>query len=303
MVGASHFHYLVSFLWDGGKDYFGKCMQAQDLRFFLDSGAFTAWSRGAEIDLDEYCEFIRHNIEYLDVYANLDFIPGVKGRAATPAEREEAAARSWDNYLYMRDAGLSPLPVYHYGEDPKWLEKMLAYGCDYIALGGSVGISRQLRQLWFDRVFSNYLTDANGYPLVKVHGFGMTSIPHIFRYPWYSVDSTSWLQVTMNGAVYLPATGPLGEFVFDQVPDTIHVSSGVPGKDDTKRVPLITTQGDGIMELLRRWLAECGVTFEQCSEDYYYRALANIIFFKKVAELKVDRPFSNKTIVQGRFFE
>jgi len=301
LVAAGHLLYLISFVWDGNNNYFEKTMEAKDLRFFLDSGAFTAWSSGKPIDLDEYCEFIRHNIEYLDVYAALDCIPGSKDRPASAKEREEAAALSWKNYLYMRDQGLNPLPVYHYGEDPKWLEQMLDYGCDYIALGALVGIPSQLRRHWLDRVFTR-LTDETGRPIVKTHGFGMTAIPLIFRYPWYSVDSTSWLKATMSGGVYLPATDGDGKFVFDRTPYVVPVSSGVPGKDETTRVPLITTQGDGIMGLLQRWLGECGVTFEQCSADYYYRAIANVTYFKRVSLEKADRPFSDRIVTQGRFF-
>ena len=33
--------------------------------FFLDSGAFAAWTKGAVIDIDEYCAFIKANIEHL----------------------------------------------------------------------------------------------------------------------------------------------------------------------------------------------------------------------------------------------
>lgn len=276
-------------------------MDPKQLRFFLDSGAFSAWSTGKPIDLDEYCEFIRHNIEYLDVYAALDCIPGSKDRPASAKERDEAARISWENYLYMKNQGLDPLPVYHYGEDQKWLEQMLDFGCQYIALGALVGVPSQLRRHWLDRVFTR-LTDDAGKPVVKVHGFGMTAIPLIFRYPWYSVDSTSWLKSTMSGNVYLPLTDKDDRFLFDRTPYTISVSTGVPGKDEGARVPLITTQGETIMAKLERWLNECGVTFQQCSSDYYYRAIVNITFFKRVALEKADRPFSDRIVTQGRFF-
>lgn len=276
-------------------------MEAKDLRFFLDSGAFSAWSSGKPIDLDEYCEFIRHNIEHLDVYAALDCIPGGIDRPATAQEREDAAILSWKNYIYMKEQGLDPLPVYHYGEDPKWLEQMLEYGCEYIALGALVGIPSTMRRHWLDRVFTR-LTDADGRPIVKLHGFGMTAIPLIFRYPWYSVDSTAWLRNAASGSVYLPQTDDSGAFIFDRTPHVVPVSSGIAGKGTGVRVPLITTKGDTVMELLERWLKECGVTFKQCSSDYYYRALVNVVFFKRVGQEKADRPFSNKVVTQGRFF-
>lgn len=276
-------------------------MDPRELRFFLDSGAYTAWSTGKEIDLDEYCEFIRANIEHLDVYASLDCIPGSKDRPATPQERNAAAQTSWDNYCYMKDSGLDPLPVYHYGEDPKWLEQMLRYGCDYIGIGGLVGIPSKLRRHWLDRVFTR-LTDDAGNPIIKTHGFGMTAIPLIFRYPWYSVDSTSWIKATAAGTVYLPRTDSAGNFRFDTTPHVVPVSSGIPGASDIKSVPLITTKGAGVMKLLHRWLAECGTDFEHASSDYYYRALCNVAFFKRISEQKTLRPFSNRLVTQRGFF-
>ena len=33
-----------------------------DFVFFLDSGAYSAWTRGTAIDIDEYCAFIKANM-------------------------------------------------------------------------------------------------------------------------------------------------------------------------------------------------------------------------------------------------
>ncbi len=41
---------------------------------FLDSGAFTAWTKRVEIDIQKYIEFIKQNQDVLTVYANLDVI-------------------------------------------------------------------------------------------------------------------------------------------------------------------------------------------------------------------------------------
>ena len=41
---------------------------------FLDSGAFSAWTRGMEIDIQKYIEFIKQNQDIITVYANLDVI-------------------------------------------------------------------------------------------------------------------------------------------------------------------------------------------------------------------------------------
>lgn len=47
-------------------------------KFFLDSGAFSAFTLGKHIDLYEYIKFCQANKEYLEVYANLDDIESYK---------------------------------------------------------------------------------------------------------------------------------------------------------------------------------------------------------------------------------
>lgn len=260
-------------------------------KFFLDSGAYSAWSQGTEIDLEEYCAFIRANIDLIEVYACLDAIPGAPGRAATIQERQDAAERTWQNYLFMKNEGLDPLPVYHYGEDMRFLERMLDYGCEYIGIGGLVGIPGPSRQLWLDRVFTR-LTDDKGQPLVKTHGFGMTAVPLVFRYPWYSIDSTTWIKITAAGGIYLPAMVD-GEFVFDQIPTTVAVSNKNPKQ--TQGGKHANSMGPSMRKILDRWLEVCGKTYAEVEESYYHRATCNVMFFKKLSELKANRPFEHRT--------
>lgn len=302
MVKAGHPFYLISFAGKASssraKSYFDNTPEADFLRFFLDSGAFSAWAQGKAIDLDEYCAFVHHHIEHIDVYANLDVIPGLPGQPADSQTRQEAATQSWTNYLYMKADGLDPLPVFHYGESFDWLTKMLDYGCEYIGLGGMVGINKDQRRDWLDRVFMR-ITNADGRPVVKTHGFGMTAMPLIFRYPWYSVDSTSWLKVTANGGVYLPKLNEAGEFLFDRTPAIIPVSKMNPGaKRDGKHA---NSQGQALLAVLDRWLADCGVTLAQVESHYSFRAIVNITFFKHVSKARLDSGFSNQTIIRGRF--
>lgn len=266
--------------------------------FFLDSGAYSAWSRGTQIDPDEYIAFIKANIEVIEVYPCLDCIPGAPGRSATQKEREDAAEKTWENYLYMKSEGLDPLPVFHYGEDFRFLTRMLDNKCEYIGIGGLVGIPSEKRRAWLDRLFTR-ITDDKGMPIVKTHGFGMTAVPLIFRYPWYSVDSSSWLKVTSTGAIYLPAMVD-DEFVFDQIPATVAVSTRSPRQASGGKAA--NTMTPSMRKILDRWLAICGKTYDEVCSDYYHRAVCNVIYFRKVSETKAVRPFVRERITNAPFW-
>jgi hypothetical protein len=268
----------------------------KDFRFFLDSGAYSAWTRGVKLDLDEYCEFIRANLDLIDVYASLDVIPGAPGRVATQAERDAAAEESWANYVRMRSLGFDPIPVYHYGEHQRFLERMLAEKTPYIGIGGLVGVSGVSRRLWLDPVFDK-ITDDFGSPLVKTHGFGMTSIPLIFRYPWHSIDSTSWIRTTANGSVYLPALRG-GQFVFDAVPQIVIVSSDNLNKSTEKRH--YKFMSPAMRAITDRWLEFCSKTYDDVSSHYSHRAACNAMFFKLVGEAKTTDQFLHKKSLRAR---
>jgi len=138
---------------------------------FLDSGAFSAANSGAEIDIDDYCAFIKEvGAPY---YASLD----VFGDG-------EATMRN-HNYMVEKH-GLSPIPTFHMGSPLVDLEPVLA-ASNYIALGGLVfssGIMEHCDEVW------QYILQHK--PNCKVHGFGLTNIELMDRYPWYSVDSSSF---------------------------------------------------------------------------------------------------------------
>lgn len=176
---------------------------------FLDSGAFSAWSKQIEIDIYDYIKFIKDNIKLLTTYAVLDAI----------GDPEETL----QNQKIMEEEGLSPLPCFHYGEDIGYLEHYLQ-NYDYIALGGMVPISTRDLQVWLERVFEQYVCDETGMPKVKIHGFGMTSHKLMVRYPWYSLDSTSWVLTGRFGGVYVPKKKN-GEYNYVNDPWKVDVSS------------------------------------------------------------------------------
>lgn len=192
-------------------------IQREKVDLFLDSGAFSAWTQGTEININEYIAFVQKHQDIIEVYANLDVIGDPKA--------------TWKNQKIMEAAGLTPLPTFHYGEDIKWLERYLRSGYDYIALGGMVPISTSALRYWLDNLFQNYLCTPSGIPKVKVHGFGLTSLPLMLRYPWYSMDSTSWKIVGRLGGILVPRNQDR-QWVYNKNPWKVSVSTRSPGKKE-----------------------------------------------------------------------
>lgn len=231
-------------------------MKKNKVDLFLDSGAFSAWSQGGEIDIQEYIAFIKKHEQDLEVYANLDVIGDAEG--------------TWKNQKIMEDAGLNPLPVYHYGAPEKWLTRYLKAGYDYIALGGMVPITTGQLQQWLDRIFSDYLTDESGMPVIRVHGFGLTSLRLMLRYPWYSVDSTSWVMTGRMGSIYVPRFKN-GQWVYDEESWKVAVSNRSPGTSEAGKHFLTLTQKQ--RELVLEYMSSKGYEygeseFRQEAQDY-----------------------------------
>jgi hypothetical protein len=162
-------------------------------KLFLDSGAFSAWSMGVTVDLEKYCRFIHEYSDCFYVASVLDVIGSAEG--------------TYENQKKMERLGTRPIPCFHYGEDPAYCEYYVN-NYEYMALGGfGVAANRGAIMQWLDEVWEKYLTDGAGRPRIKVHGFAITAVPLMVRYPWWSVDSSSWVQISSVGNILHPDHG------------------------------------------------------------------------------------------------
>jgi hypothetical protein len=156
-------------------------------RVMIDSGAFTAWSTGRPIALEEYAEWIlRFKAKWEDRLASLHFI-------SLDVIGDQRA--SWKNQAILEDHyGLDTIPVLHHDATRADLDR--AFGSyDFICVGGGVPLMKQKAKLqaWFDRVFHRALQvrEERGY-MPRVHLLGVTRRPLLERYPIFSSDSSSW---------------------------------------------------------------------------------------------------------------
>lgn len=239
----------------------------------LDSGAFSVWNKGGSIDILDYCNIVLTRLKYFDIAANLDVIPGKKGMPAnqiTKEMTEHAAADGWKNLLHLQRFMIENnkpqyanriMPIYHQGEDIKWLKMMVDNGFEYIGISPSNDYQTAQRMFWLDTVF-NYLRSLFSMPMT--HGYAVTSEVLMETYPWMSVDSSSWVQAGGLGQVYTP---------FGNV--------CVTDREDMMGKPGAMNGRNWSFEMKNRiisYFKEIGFTLDELMNDYKNRWKANAIY-------------------------
>ena len=242
-----------------------------NLPISLDSGAFTAWSKGIHIDLDEYINFYFENQDMIDKVVGLDVIPGRPGYKDIPMEeREAAAAKGYENYLYMIKRGMpkdKTVVVFHQGDHFHWLERMRDEKIPYIGLSPANDRSTPEKMSWLDECMY-YVTDSKGLPLMKWHGFAVTSVPIVRRYPWFSVDSATWLMFAAYGNILLPPQkGGVPDWHSDR-PLVVGVSSSLTSSARSTEGEHISTFTGPEREYVERYLASIGLFIGESTFDY-----------------------------------
>lgn len=261
----------------------------------LDSGAFSLWRKGGEIPVAEYIDFLLKNRELIDHIVNLDKIPGRFGKKPSPSEVEESARKGWENYCEIIKEGFpSVLPVYHQGERIYWLEKMINEGCSYIGISPANDRNTDEKMVWLDNVF-DFLCGSSGYPQIRTHGFGVTALPILYRYPWGSVDSATWLLVGGFGAILIPSRKlPNGLYDYEQPPLVVTVSSRVrteSNSTDQDHLRFYDRMGTASKKYVCDFLESEGFSIDKARDDYITRQWVNCRFFKKVSQNHEIKPF------------
>jgi len=285
---------LESFWYDS---YVRRSFSEKGFKIFLDSGAYSWYTfhieQGKAIDekaeheyMDRYATFINTYADRIHAYVNLDVIFDPE--------------RSWVNLNYLEKQGLTPIPVYHLGEDIWWFERMVDE-YDYIGIGGAVssGYGFTLQRKKIDELFTIiYNRNREG---IKVHGFGKTGWKDISRYPWYSVDSTTWIMVAANGSILAPRWNP-NEQRFDgrSSPVVITLSGLSKVKDSNVLGHFQFKLSDDEIKKVFEYFEFAGLVLEDMEKNYWERWRANVIYFKLVSEelrreqtkkyLKSDKP-------------
>jgi hypothetical protein len=283
----------------------------------MDSGAFSVWNTGAEIDLNAYIKFCKDYKDCIDTVIALDVIPGKKGEPRPGKEGIEiAATKGWDNYLRMIKGGIPAdeiVPVFHQFDDFKWLKLFVERKVPYIGLGWlKQGVNRAQQQAWLDTCM-DYVTDSDGRAKVKLHGFGITSMAMILRYPWHSVDSTTALKQAFFGSVFIPQRKN-GKWFFLRTPRSVNVSSK-SGARFIKNQHILTLPKK-TQEVCLKWFADAGIPFGKSKyskealdykptvgEEQVYEKHSDHVIIEHITELGVLNCYSFRTQLNCYFFE
>lgn len=168
----------------------------------IDSGAFSAWNRGLKIDINHYVEFIEkikkiatiHDIYFI----NLDVIPHVKGTKPTKEQIVAACEKGIENYHYIKSKGHSTIHTFHQFEDLKYLD-LIATECNdfnYIGISPANDQSIESRNQWLSSVYNKIKNST------RTHVLGLTAKDSLEKFPCYSADSSSWINVGRFGELF-----------------------------------------------------------------------------------------------------
>lgn len=255
-------------------------------KLLIDSGAHSAHTKGISLDLEEYIGFVNENIDKFTLYVQVDKIPGVYHMPKTAKDWLEAPQLSWENYLYMRERSKDPnklVPVFHQGEDLKWLENMLNYTFSdgshipYIGLSPRGDVSLKAKYDFSASCFSVIQRSSN--PNVKTHAFGATSLEMLEQLPYTSADSTTWVLVSAFGQVWMPncITGDV---------NGVGIKLGV--SEENKKHQTATwsywEQSADVKKKLDDYFESIGTNIEELSKSHSARALASAKYVQNWAE-------------------
>jgi len=252
------------------------------MKTFVDSGAFSAHTKGKVVDVEDYINYVNERTEFVTIFAQLDKIPGDFGKPKTTQQLMEAPILSWQNYLYMRDRVAEPdklLPIFHQGEDFSYLEKMLETTFNgrhipYIGLSPANDMATIRKEAYLKKCFE--IIKASSNPTVKTHAFGMTSLKLLEKYPLYSADSTSWIMTAANGSI-MTKWGVM-EISNNQKVHKKHIFHKTQQEQDIVRAELL----------------KFGIDYDEAMVDYKVRMICNIKFLQNWADNYVYKPIVDK---------
>lgn len=214
--------------------------------------------------VEKYVDYVKKEKRKWDWYVNFDYV--------------QHAPTCWAMQKGLEKLGIRPVPVYHAGDPLSWFERYCKDGYKLVGIGIVGKKGYDTRRYFYDKIFN--IAEKHG---VLLHGFAMTALTLMYMYPWYSVDSATWLKVAIYGSlIYVDEhRHVIGE---------LHVTERNPGgKTKYNALP------KHLQKQIRVQIEENGFNFKAIQNDYAERSLYNaFVICNKVQKLKKDIASSRK---------
>lgn len=254
---------------------------AKNSKIFIDSSAYSAWTKKKQIDIDEYIEYLNSISDDVTLYAALDVIPGEIDRSPTPEEVRDSSEKSWENFLYMRKRVKHPLKLlytYHVGEPIEYLIKCITYKDEfgdipYMALGGLVGKTTDQVLPFLTECFDTIKKYGSN---IKTHAFGFTRMNLLEQFPISSCDSTSYVMNSGMGNI--------------RIGNSTILMSNQKLNDPSNYVNLPIA----VQESIRKKVEEKGYTIEELQSHYTRRSEFNILNYMELIAKYTLKPVIQK---------
>lgn len=226
---------------------------------------------------DGFVQYVKDNEKHFTFYVTIDAIFNPK--------------ITWEVLKYLESCGISPMPVLHYGEEA-WA-KRYADNYERVGMGGLGQIVTMKRFVTFaDKLFKIFC-DSKGRPRTKVHGFAISAIPILYRYPWASVDATTSLALARYGSLIVPqATFASGKvsFRYDRTPALIPIS---PRRSHAPRHHQRNRLGGVKQKVLEEFLKTYDTDFDTVRDDYLLRDFLNVKTMERYVK-EVEKKWAEK---------
>ena len=200
--------------------------------------------------IERYVKYCKEQGKNWDFYANFDYARD--GQLVYNVQKK------------LEKEGIRPAPVYHALYSLSWLERYCKEGYKII---GVSGIARQQKSFRETQATCEKMHNLAARYGVKLHGFAVTAASLMFGYPWYSVDSTTWIRAAAMGMIIHPD-------LFTKTLVNIHVSTEPASHD-----PSYNKMQKHQRRQLERIVEDNGFDFKLVRESAVERRLYNATVF------------------------
>lgn len=253
----------------------------------LDSGAFTAWSKGDKVSakrlVTTYATVLKRYEKAVDRtwLINLDVIPGTKGGPEPTQQDIVAAMRESDsNYaLLTHEFGDIVLPVMHQGEPYSRL-KDLASMAKYICVSPRNDLPERVRTFWSQEMHTLLPRTT------RTHGLATTGNKIVQSVAWHSIDSAAWVIRAAFGMTYVAMGNELRSISISQESPTRY---DVDGHYDS--------MAPALQRHIRSLIETNGFTVDEMRTQTRLRAANSLLEIAKWAETIEQRPLSRNVLI------